>query len=224
MTLPPTTAQWQAFVRDRDPRLRDAIILSYARLVRGHAAALAARLPAWVDIQDLQSSGLEGLVHAVDRYDPSRGVRFETFAAAHVVGRMLDELRRLDWVPRSVRERAQQTLRLVPLDTPASDQRDCSLSELVEDAHAEQPEHSSVRAELRKVLDASFDELPARDALILRLHYYDELTLAEIGELLGVSPSRTHGIHQRSLHELQAALEGALGSGGVDSSGFSDAA
>jgi RNA polymerase sigma factor for flagellar operon FliA len=137
---------------------------------------------------------------------------------------MLDELRRLDWVPRSVRERAEQHLRLVPLETPATDQRGCSLSELVEDAHVEQPEHSSVRAEMREVLDASFDELPARDALVLRLHYYDELTLAEIGELLGISPSRTHGIHQRSLLELHGALEQTLGSGGVDSSSFSDAA
>ncbi len=86
---------------------RDEIIKSYAPLVKIIASRLAIRLPAHIDINDLISVGITGLIEAIDRYDPSRGVKMETYISFRIKGAMLDELRRVDWVPRSVRQKVR---------------------------------------------------------------------------------------------------------------------
>jgi RNA polymerase sigma factor for flagellar operon FliA len=224
MTRPPSIAQWRELLRAGDPRRRDELVLAYTPLVHDAAVRLAARLPRHVDEQDLESAGLEGLLEAVQRFDPDRGVRFETFALAHVNGRMLDELRRLDWVPRSVRERAGPSLRQVPLDASVGEDGSL-LVELVEDEHAERPEDEAFRTDLQALLHQTMSTLPPRDALVLYLHYFEELSLAEIAELLHIGASRASGLHARSLAELHGALADAVGAAAADgASSFIDAA
>jgi RNA polymerase sigma factor FliA len=214
MTDAPSIAVWRELVRRRDPRLRDRMVLAHTPLVRARVARLAARLPVPVDRQDLEAAGFEGLLQAVDRYDPERGTSFEAFAVAHIDGRMLDELRSQDWVPRSVRSRAEQLRRLVELDG----------SEEVADEQAEQPEREACRNDLADVVSASLRALPLRDALVLQLHYFEELSLAEIAGLLGITPSRAHALHVRSLAELHGALEDLLGTDALDAASLLDAA
>ena len=108
-----TKALWQEYRRTHDRAVRDRLILTYAPLVKFVAGRLGAGLPAHVDEQDLVSYGLLGLIGAIERFDPDREIKFETYAIARIKGAIIDELRSLDWVPRSVRTRAREIERAI---------------------------------------------------------------------------------------------------------------
>jgi RNA polymerase sigma factor for flagellar operon FliA len=99
---------WQRWIDHRDPVARDRLIVNYSPLVKFVAGRVGAGLPNSVDPGDLVSAGVFGLIDAVERFDPERGVKFETFAVPRIRGAVFDGLRALDWVPRSVRSRARE--------------------------------------------------------------------------------------------------------------------
>ena len=99
---------WKEFKDNADPEARDGLILHYSALVKFVAGRLKAGLPRSVDPQDLVSYGTFGLIDAIDKFEPERGYKFETYAVNRIKGAILDELRALDWVPRSVRARARE--------------------------------------------------------------------------------------------------------------------
>jgi RNA polymerase sigma factor FliA len=99
---------WQRWFDQRDALARDRLIVHYSPLVKFVAGRVGAGLPSSVDPGDLVSAGVFGLIDAVERFDPERGVKFETFAVPRIRGAVLDGLRSLDWVPRSVRSRARE--------------------------------------------------------------------------------------------------------------------
>lgn len=99
---------WQRWFDRRDPVARDRIIVHYSPLVKFVAGRIGAGLPNSVDPGDLVGAGVFGLMDAVERFDPARGVKFETFAVPRIRGAVFDGLRSLDWVPRSVRSRARE--------------------------------------------------------------------------------------------------------------------
>src|SRR6185503_5428245 len=96
-------ALWREFKRTGDRALRDRLILTYAPLVKYVAGRLGSGLPANDEEGDLVSYGLLGLIGAIERFDPERDIKFETYAIARIKGSIIDELRAMDWVPRSVR-------------------------------------------------------------------------------------------------------------------------
>ena len=96
-------ALWRAWSTKKDVRARDQLVLSYAPMVRYLASRKVRELPAHCDVDDLVSCGLIALVESVDRFDPAKGATFEQYAWTRVSGAILDELRRQDWAPRSVR-------------------------------------------------------------------------------------------------------------------------
>src|SRR4028118_522771 len=102
-----TAALWREFKRTGDRALRDRLILTYAPLVKYVAGRLGSGLPAHVEEGDLVSYGLLGLIGAIERFDLDRDIKFETYAIARIKGSIIDELRSMDWVPRSVRSRAR---------------------------------------------------------------------------------------------------------------------
>jgi RNA polymerase sigma factor for flagellar operon FliA len=108
-----TQTLWREYRRTRDRGIRDRLILTYAPLVKYVAGRLGSGLPAHVDEGDLVSYGLLGLIGAIERYEPDRDVKFETYAIARIKGAIIDELRALDWVPRSVRSRAREIERAI---------------------------------------------------------------------------------------------------------------
>ena len=108
-----TQALWQQFKRTGDRALRDRLILTYAPLVKYVAGRLGSGLPAHVEEGDLVSYGLLGLIGAIERFDPDRDIKFETYAIARIKGSIIDELRSMDWVPRSVRARARDIERAI---------------------------------------------------------------------------------------------------------------
>ncbi len=99
---------WRRYKNDGDQRARERLVVAYSPLVKYVAGRMGAGLPAHIDEADLISYGLGGLIAAIERFDTSRDVRFETYAITRIKGAILDELRALDWVPRSVRARARQ--------------------------------------------------------------------------------------------------------------------
>ena len=107
------TQLWQEFTRTKSKTARDRLILTYAPLVKYVAGRLGSGLPAHVDEADLVSYGLLGLIDAIERYDPGRDIKFETYAITRIRGAIIDELRALDWVPRSVRARARAIERAI---------------------------------------------------------------------------------------------------------------
>jgi RNA polymerase sigma factor FliA len=99
---------WFDFVRTRDKGLRDQLIVRYTPLVSSIARRLGAGLPSHIDIADLISFGLIGLIEAIDRFDPLKGAKFETYGTIRIRGAIIDELRKQDWAPRAIRERARE--------------------------------------------------------------------------------------------------------------------
>src|SRR5687768_13047088 len=108
-----TGTLWRQYVRTKDQAVRDRLILTYAPLVKYVAGRLGSGLPAHVDEGDLTSYGLLGLIGAIERFDPNRDIKFETYAIARIKGSIIDELRSMDWVPRSVRARARDIERAI---------------------------------------------------------------------------------------------------------------
>lgn len=98
---------WKAYKKTADQAVRNQLIEHYLPLVRNHAERLKAKLPGVVQVDDLTTSGVLGLMDAIEQFDPARKVKFETFSAIRIRGAMMDELRGLDWVPRLVRQRAK---------------------------------------------------------------------------------------------------------------------
>lgn len=94
-----------------DPGVKDEIIIEYAPLIKYIAHKIAARLPANIELDDLISCGVIGLMDAIEKFDPTRDNKFKTYAEFRIRGAILDELRAQDWVPRSIREKAKRVER-----------------------------------------------------------------------------------------------------------------
>jgi len=241
---------WREFRRTGDEELRERLILTYAPLVKFVAGRLGSGLPAHVEENDLVSYGLLGLIGAIERYDPERDVKFETYAIARIKGSIIDELRSMDWVPRSVRARARDIERAIthleaqlhraPTDeeiaarlgiteeelddsltdisrssiaaldelwTMASGSGDqVALIDTIEDTQGPDPQSELDQSELREALAEAIDRLPEREKIVVTLYYYEELTLREIGEVLGVTESRVSQLHTKAILRLKARL------------------
>lgn len=234
--------------RRRAPRAqaREELIIHFAPMVTQVASRMIGRLPDTVELGDLVSYGMFGLIDAVERFEPERGFKFETYAATRVRGAIIDELRAADWVPRSVRSKArtvEQATRLLEqeLMRPVTDEDVAShlgwqtievrtvraqvaLSHIAAldsitgaDAETSQIETvlslsvpgagSSVEAtERRELLADAVQQVRDRDQEVLRLYYYENLTLAQIGQILGVTESRVSQIHSGAVKKLRENL------------------
>ena len=133
------SALWARYKDEVDTDARDELILNYSPLVKYVAGRLASSLPQTVDTADLISYGIFGLIDAIEKFDPGRAIKFETYAIARIKGAIIDELRAMDWVPRSVRSRAREIeasyialenqLKRLPSDTEVADHMGITLKE-----------------------------------------------------------------------------------------------
>jgi RNA polymerase sigma factor for flagellar operon FliA len=240
---------WAEYKRTGDQHLRDELIVQYAPLAKYVAGRVATGLPRTVEYADLVSYGIFGLIDAIEKFDTDRNVKFETYAITRIRGAMIDELRSIDWVPRSVRskaravEEAYATLEIRLARTPSdaevaaemgiaeSDLQDAlatislagvaTLDEVIPgsgdggdlrtlgDMLADRTEGPGVAyedEETRRTLVTAIGRLPERDKLVLALYYYEGLTLAEIGRVIGVTESRVCQIHTKLVLQLRGRM------------------
>ncbi len=244
-----TPELWAQYKRAGDRALRDQLIVMYSPLVKYVAARVAVGLPQHVDGADLVSYGIIGLIDAIDRFDPVRQVKFETYAIPRIRGAIIDELRAIDWVPRSVRSKAraveqaysslEATLLRTPTDTEVAGEMGISegdlqeilrkisfvgvaaldevfmvggdrterttLGDTIPDATAG-PGAIFEDKENKELLAQAITQLGERERTVLTLYYYESLTLAEIGDILGVTESRICQIHTKAVLQLKARL------------------
>jgi RNA polymerase sigma factor for flagellar operon FliA len=241
---------WQAYKDTADRSKRDRLIVHYAPLVKYVAGRVRSGLPNNVEAADLVSYGMFGLIDAIDKFDISRQIKFETYAINRIRGAIIDELRSLDWVPRSVRSKAkvlerahaelEAELKRAPTEAEIADRMGLTreqlaklmsqvsftnmvaldevthggsdrgdkmtLGDLLEDPRAPDPEAEYETEEMKVLLAEQISGLPEREKVVLTLYYYERLTLAEIGSVLGVTESRVSQIHSKSLLDLRARL------------------
>src|SRR5689334_24011224 len=203
--LPREASLWRRFRRTKCPTLREELVLGYTPLVVTIAGRVHRRLPPHVDRRDLVSSGMVGLLAAVDGYDPEFPNFFAAYAAPRILGAIIDSLRESDLVPRSVRERGDE-IRFLSLEEPTLHNgiERPSVGETIPDARAADPatsvvEQETVRAALRK--------LSERERQIVALHYFSDMSFTSLADLAGVTPTRLRTIHAQAMMRLQRLLE-----------------
>jgi RNA polymerase sigma factor FliA len=226
---------WTRYRAEPTIELRNRLVMQYSPLVKYVAGRLRTRLPDSVDYADLVSDGIIGLMEAIDRFDPARGLTFQTFAVPRIRGAMVDALRALDWVPRSVREKVRQVeqaqrvlearLGRIPDDPEIAAELGISVPalrdlyakvsftsvgtledlELADDLSAAAT-HEIEDDQAKAALLRVVGELPERDQILIALYYFEGLTLSEIGRVLGVSESRVSQLHSRATMVLRTKL------------------
>lgn len=226
---------WADYTETRDTELRNRLVLHYSPLVKYIAGRMHSGLPQTVEPTDLVSDGVIGLMDAIAKFQPDRGLQFQTYAVPRIRGAIIDGLRASDWVPRSIRDkirnigRAQVALehRLgrTPSDEEVAHEMGISLGELrqiyskVSYTGVASLDELGLPEDLPSAIDepmlddhpheallAAVEDLTERDQIIVALYYFEGLTLAEIGQVLGVTESRISQLHTRATVSLRARL------------------
>ncbi len=226
---------------------RNAMILEYYPLVKSVAYRLVGRFPANIEVDDLVNVGTLGLIDAIERYSPERQDSFRAYAELRIRGAIIDELRQLDWVPRSVRrrghelEKAQRRLERSLGRTPSESEvagylglslrdyqnrlktsaafsvvsledlglQDENRRDILQVLRGDESDPESL-LEARRATDtlaSAIAELTEREQIVVSLYYYEDLTLKEIGQVLGVTESRVSQIHSRAVARLRVKLK-----------------
>jgi RNA polymerase sigma factor for flagellar operon FliA len=254
ITIPPAVDDelgqlWDAFKGNASDQARERLILHYAPLVKYVASRVATGLPSSVEQADLVSYGMFGLIDALHKFEPGRGNKFETYAIPRIKGAIIDELRAMDWVPRSIRFKAREIekahadleamLKRQPSEVEMAERLGISRSELHDvvsqisfvsvlaldelvSVGADRGEQVSLidtladkqldptsgveSQETRGLLAAAINSLSEREKIVVTLYYFEGLTLAEIGEILGVTESRVCQIHTKAVGGLRGQL------------------
>jgi RNA polymerase sigma factor for flagellar operon FliA len=241
--------QWPEKV---DSIWQEQMIMQYAPLIKYIASRLALRLPSHISLDDLISSGIIGLIDAIHKFDPSKNISFKTYAEFRIKGAILDELRSLDWIPRSVRKKSHvlekayaelekthgrpaepeevcdalgleleefyqlldetKSVSLVELEGVWKTVRtgpelpDNDLPEILLDENVRDPFLSLHFSELQDIMVKAIDILPDKEKLLISLYYYEELTMKEIGQIMGYTESRISQLHTQAMLRLRGKL------------------
>ncbi|MDT7570109.1 MAG: polymerase sigma factor FliA [Actinomycetota bacterium] len=241
---------WREFKASGEERLRERLILHYSPLVKYVAGRVGVGLPPNIEQADLVSYGIFGLIDAIEKFDLERAIKFETYAISRIKGAIIDELRAIDWIPRSVRYKAREVekayaaleaklhrspteaevaeelgikledlhtifsqvsfVNVVALDELMSAGQErgdkLSLVDTLEDTKAEDPVAAFETEETKYLLAKAINTLPEREKIVVTLYYYEGLTLAEIGQVLGVTESRICQMHTKAVLQLRGKL------------------
>ena len=241
---------WREFKDEGDPAVRERLILHYAPLVKYVAGRVGVGLPPNIEQADLVSYGIFGLIDAIEKFDLSRAIKFETYAISRIKGAIIDELRSIDWIPRSIRSKAREVerayaalesrLHRTPTEPEVAEELGISLDDLhaifgqvsfvnvlaldellnvngekgdkvslvdtLEDTRTPDPVRAFESQETKHLLARAINLLPEREKIVVTLYYYEGLTLAEIGQVLGVTESRICQMHTKAVLQLRAKL------------------
>jgi RNA polymerase sigma factor for flagellar operon FliA len=245
-----TAGLWSDWVASRSHEARDQLIVHYSPLVKYVAGRVSAGLPNSIEQADLVSYGMFGLIDAIEKFDMTRKIKFETYAITRIKGAIIDELRSIDWVPRSVRAKARAVERAFskleasqmrsPTDAEVAEEMGISeaelqryfsqisfvglvaLDEVLASGSGGRGESATLGdtlpdrgagpvaayevEEMKQILGGAINRLGDREKIVLSLYYYESLTLAEIGDILGVTESRVCQIHTKAILQLRSRL------------------
>ncbi len=227
---------WEQYHKKKTPQLREQLILEYAGVVNLVAGRLSMYLGYTVEYDDLVGYGIFGLIDAIDKYDMEKNVKFETYASLRIRGAILDEIRKMDWIPRTLRQKQKK------MDAAAAKiEAECgrtakgdeianelgisveeyenwkaeaeftnliSLDDYLETMGAkfQQPDHAIQKQELKEMLVEALKKLTEKEQNVITLYYYEELTLKEISQILSVSESRVSQLHTKALKKIKEQL------------------
>jgi RNA polymerase sigma factor for flagellar operon FliA len=244
---------WVDYKASGDAGLRERLIVHYSPLVKYVAGRVGVGLPPNIEQADLVSYGIFGLMDAIDKFDLERAIKFETYAISRIRGAIIDELRSIDWIPRSVRSKARSVekayaeleakLHRTPTEPEVAEHMGIALSDLhtifsqvsyvnvvaldellsvggekgdklslvdtLEDTKAEDPVAAFESEETKYLLAQAINALPEREKIVVTLYYYEGLTLAEIGQVLGVTESRICQMHTKAVMQMRVRLKEA---------------
>ncbi len=234
------SAQFQVYRRQADEQRRDELIVAHLPLVKHVIGRLVGEMPPGVDVENLESAGVLGLVEAAAKFDPTRNVQFKTFAYIRIRGAILDELRRNSPLPQHVLERVgliRQAHR--KLDQPVTvealaAETGLSVDEVADTLAAERfakmvsweqnaerngpklavadaPDRDIERAEMVQQLTEAIDLLPPKERTVILLYYREDLRLREIAETMQLSVSRISRLLTKATFELSEAMKAKLG-------------
>ena len=243
---------WEEYAKAKSPEIREKIILEYAPLVKVVAGRLSMYLGYNVEYEDLVSYGIFGLIDAIDKFDFLKDVKFETYASLRIRGAILDQIRKMDWIPRTIRQK-QKKIDAVIRDIEARYGRSAtdeevssglgiteeeyldwqsqmkitnvvSLNEFLEQgsevpneasqsrsSQFDSPEEVLERDELKKMLTESLELLTEKERKVIVFYYYEDLTLKEISNILGVAESRISQLHTRALQKMRTKMGNYIG-------------
>ena len=246
------TKLWDKWIKHRDPHAGDSLIRKYMPLVHYHVQRISVGLPQGVNKDDLQSFGMMGLFDALEKFDHTRDLKFDTYASFRIRGAILDGLRKEDWLPRSIREKSKkveaaiekleqkymrnvtikeiadelgmseeevQTIatesffaNILSMDDKNKDNEDDKegMGYNLRDPKTVNPEEELLKNELYEELIDLIKELNEKEQLVISLFYKEELTLTEIGQVMGLSTSRISQIHSKALFKLRKTLSKML--------------
>ncbi len=239
---------------DRQLAMRDELVRQYLPLIKLVANRIIRRLPPQIELSDLINTGVLGLIDAIEKFDPSRDIKFETYAEFRIRGAILDELRNLDWVPRSIRQKLHE-LQAAIERLESHHKRHASDEELAKELGISLEEYHDLLnkangvtllsfedlgyskdtvarrnaleyfkephgenlitllnlKELRDIIAEALEKLPQNERYVLSMYYFDELTMKEIGLVLGITESRVSQIHNKAVLRLRVRLRQRLG-------------
>ncbi|OON96168.1 MAG: RNA polymerase subunit sigma [Epulopiscium sp. Nele67-Bin005] len=231
---------WSTYRQNASKETKQALIAHYAQLVKIVAGRLGIYLNNYVEVDDLMGYGVIGLIDAIDKFDHEKQVKFETYASLRIRGAIIDEIRKLDWVPRTLRKK-QKDLTKKCLEMEAEFGRPPTQEEVmkaleineeeyfrlmqetnintlisidehegyvgsIKDEATQTPDQQIQRQELMEILRLAIESLSEREQLVIKLYYFEELTLKEISHILEVSESRVSQLHTNSIKKLRPQL------------------
>jgi RNA polymerase sigma factor FliA len=241
------SAAWRAY--GESSHSEEDTLKSHMPLVRSVVDRIRASLPPHIDIEDLYSVGLLGLINALRRFDPSHGITFASYATLRIRGSVLDELRRMDWMSRSLRVKAKKLtdvitafeqkvgrpateaeiadelgispeeytslldevrpISYVELDSLSGDDDDSSLHDVIADESQPIASDVAMKQELIRLVSERIEKLPEIQRKILAMYYHENLRLAEIAQVFGLTESRICQIHTQAVLSLKSYIRSA---------------
>lgn len=245
------SAYWDLWKTKKDPDAGDFLVKKYMPLVHYHVQRISTGLPKSVKREELKSLAFVGLFDAIEKFDPSRDLKFDTYASFRIRGSIIDGLRKEDWLPRSVREKAkriestlekleQKLMRNATLEEvaahlempeeevstvmhevfysnilsmdemPKENEEQSHGAYVLKDEKIISPEEELIKSELIQLLGEQIENLTENEQIVISLFYKEELTLTEIGQVLGLTTSRISQIHSKAIFKLRKQLNPIL--------------
>lgn len=233
---------WEKYEKERTPELKNELVMLYIDQVRSIVLRMMPTYKGYSSYDDMLSCGILGLMDAIEKYDVSKKVKFEYYAAMRIRGEIIDNIRRQDWAPSSLRRKIKTIsnayselegrLSRAPTDAEIAESlgmKEEEVQKALEKSHMfnvlyfEEMTHENhiwecadsgatmeeklEDDEMVRILGGLIEKLSEKEKLVITLYYYEELTLKEIAQILGVSESRASQIHSKAVMLLRSGLD-----------------